>query len=286
MRTTSKLAGLLDLTEVGELRWTTASDNLGLPQLFGGQLVGQTLVAAGRALGDDKTIHSSYTSFLRAGRHDEPLTLAAEVVRAGRQQATIRVEVLQGDRLLCVSTVTGGVVDDGIAHQRPAPQTRAPHDSPPFAEMAEADGGLSAMWDGMDSVEVRVGDVDPAAHAAHSAAPPVHVWMRATDELPDDRLFHIAAAGYQSDLMLMSTAVTPQGLAVGMENTFARDWWAVSLDHAMWFQGDFRADDWLMWEHVTPMAHASRALVQATAFTADGAAVCHVTQQALLRRQA
>ena len=81
MRTTSKLAALLDLTEVGELRWTTTSDNLGLPQLFGGQLVGQTLMAAGQALGEDKAIHSSYSSFLRAGRHDEPLTLAAEVVR-------------------------------------------------------------------------------------------------------------------------------------------------------------------------------------------------------------
>ena len=108
--------------------------------------------------------------------------------------------------------------------------------------------------------------------------------MRAVEPLPDDRAVHRAALAYASDLMLMGSAVAVHGVPVGHESTLASTWWGISLDHTLWFQGDVRADDWLLYEHATPMAYSSRALIQAAVFDRARQPVCQVAQEAILRK--
>lgn len=107
--------------------------------------------------------------------------------------------------------------------------------------------------------------------------------MRSVDPLSDDVVVHRAALAYASDLMLMSTAVTPHGHVSGHERSLARTWNAVSLDHTMWFRGSPRADEWMLFEHTTPMAQAGRALIEAAVFDQAGTSICHVAQEALVR---
>lgn len=119
--------------------------------------------------------------------------------------------------------------------------------------------------------------------ATQSARAPDNVWMRSSEALPDDPLLHRAVIAYASDLLLMTTALGPHGVAMGQDNTLIRNWWAVSLDHSIWFHNTCRADEWLLFEQTTPVAHASRALVNAAVFDEAGRPACQVSQEAFIR---
>jgi acyl-CoA thioesterase-2 len=275
------LAELFDLDRHDDDTWVGRTDGLRLPQLFGGQLVGQSVVAAAASV-DGKDVHSTHTTFLRPGAAGTPVTFRVERLRDGRQISTREVSAWQDDRLLCRTVVSCAVRADGISHSRPAPSTARPDDCPDIREVAAADGGLGEFWDDFASVEVRLAP-DLPGRPAHSASPANGVWMRSVDALPDDPVVHRAAFAYASDLMLMSTAVTPHGHVSGHERSLASTWNAVSLDHAVWFRGTPRADEWMLFEHTTPMAHAGRALIEAAVFDERGASTGHVVQEALVK---
>lgn len=279
--TTLDLAALFDLTEGAPDTWEGRQDGLRLPQLFGGQLVGQSIVAAGRTVAN-ATVHSTHTTFLRGGSTDRPVTFVVERLRDGRTISTREVSARQGERLLCRTIVSFAADRPGLSHARPAPSTPGPLDCPSLDEVAAADGGLGEFWEDFASIDVRVAP-DVEGPVPHSASPPNGIWMRTSTPLPDDPLVHAAAVAYASDLMLMSTAVTPHGHTTGHERSLAARWDAVSLDHALWFRRIPRADDWLLFEHTTPMAAAGRALIEAGVFDLAGDPVCHVAQEALLR---
>ncbi|MFI5430119.1 acyl-CoA thioesterase [Aeromicrobium sp. UC242_57] len=231
---------------------------------------------------DDKLVHSSHTTFLRGGLSGLPVTYQVNRLRDGRNMATREVSAWQGDRLLCRSTISCAAPSEGLSHSRLAPQYPGPDDCPSLQEVSAVDGGLGEYWDDFSTVEVRLAP-DPAEQAPHSAAPPNAMWMRCTDQLPDDPLVHRATLAYISDLMLMSTAVTPHGHVSGHERSLASRWNAVSLDHSMWFRGDIRADEWMLFEHTTPLAHEGRALIEAAVFDQAGTSLCQVAQKLLIR---
>lgn len=280
-QSTLGLAALFELDRVGDDTWLGRTDGMRLPQLFGGQLVGQSIVAAGASV-EGKTVHSTHTTFLRAGASGQPVTFAVERLRDGRTISTREVSAWQGERQLCRTIVSCAVETDGLTHSRPAPTTPGPEDCPTLEQVAEIDGGLGSFWEDFGAIEVRLAPDVPGV-VPHSAAPANGVWMRSTDQLGDDPLLHQAALAYASDLMLMSTAVTPHGHVSGHERSLASRWDAVSLDHTMWFRGATRADEWLLFEHTTPMAGSGRALIEAAVFDLDGTTVCHVAQEALFR---
>ncbi|GAA0954932.1 acyl-CoA thioesterase [Actinocorallia libanotica] len=278
------LADLFDLEQVESHEWLGRNDLLQLPQLFGGQLVGQSLMAAGLSIGPDKRVHSLHTVFLRAGTSSEPVRYRVEDLHTGRSRSTRQVSALQGDRLLCRSLVSAGDDKGGISHARPAPDSGTVEESSPLSALAEDDGGLGDFWSGFEAIEIRVAPPAEDERVQHPAATH-NIWMRAAEPLPDDQLIHRAAVAYASDLMLMGTAATAHGVPLGHERTLMEQWWGLSLDHTIWFQDDVRGDDWIVFEHNAPMAHASRALIQAAAFDRAGRAVCQITQEALLRRR-
>lgn len=280
---TASLSDLFTLEQTEGDTWVGRTDGVNLPQLFGGQLVGQSIIAAGTSV-EDKIIHSSHTTFLRSGTSGTPVTYRVNRLRDGRTISTREVNAWQGDRLLCRTTVSCAADSDGISHRRAAPTTAGPDDCPDIREVAAADGGLGEFWQDFTSVEVRVAP-DGTSHVPHSASPPASIWMRSVDDLGDDPLMHRAALAYASDLMLMSTAVTPHGHITGHERSLASRWVAVSLDHTVWFRGDVRADEWMLFEHTTPMAHAGRVLIEAAVFDSLGDPICHVAQEALVRAQ-
>lgn len=281
MQKTASLAELLELEHTDDDVWTGRADGLQLPQPYGGQLVGQSIIAAGASV-EGKTVHSTHTTFLRGGDTSLPVTFHVERLRDGRTMSTREVSARQGDRLLCRTIVSCATQGEGMSHSRPAPATPGPDECPTLAEVAEADGGLGEFWEGMGAVEIRLVP-DVPGPVAHSASPTNGVWMRSTAPLPDDPLLHQAALAYASDLMLMSTAVTPHGHISGHERSLSKTWDAVSLDHTMWFRGTTRVDEWMLFEHTTPMASSGRALIEAAVFDLTGDSVGHVAQEALFR---
>lgn len=274
-------AELFDLERTDEDTWIGRNDGMRLPQLFGGQLVGQSIVAASASV-EDKLVHSTHTTFLRGGATGEPVTFRVERLRDGRRLSTREVSAWQGDRLLCRTIASCTVATEGLSHARPAPNAPAPEECPTLTEVAEADGGLGEFWEDFAAIEVRLIPDVPGA-VPHSAAPINGVWMRSIEKLPDDPTVHLAALAYASDLMLMSSAVTPHGHISGHERSLSNRWEAVSLDHTLWFRGTTRADEWMLFEQTTPMAGSGRALIESAVFDLTGEPVCHVAQEALLR---
>lgn len=281
MQATSSLTTLFTLEQSDDDTWVGPTDGVRLPQLFGGQLVGQSIIAAGASV-EDKLVHSSHTTFLRPGLSGIPVTYKVNRLRDGRTMATREVGAWQEDRLLCRSTISCAAPSEGLSHSRTAPVHPAPDDCRDLLDVAAEDGGLGEYWDDFASVEVRLAP-DTTEAVPHSAAPPNASWMKVVERLPDDPIVHRAALAYASDLMLMSTAVTPHGHVTGHERSLASRWNAVSLDHSLWFRGEIRADEWMLFEHTTPMAHEGRALIEAAVFDVDGTALGQVAQEALVR---
>jgi acyl-CoA thioesterase II len=282
----SDLTSLFDLERVDDAVWVGLSDRLHLPQLYGGQLVGQSVMAAGRSIGPEMRIHSSHTSFLRPGTPGRPIRYQVEDVTSGRRRGVRDVSAWQEDRLLCRTIVSATVEDEsGIQHARSAPVVGPPAEAVPLADLAESGAGLGPWWEQFEAIEVRVDQRDPRPDAPHSAVTPALLWMRTTEPLPSDPLFHRAALAYTSDLMLMATAAAAHGIPVGHESRLAESFWGISLDHTLWYQGDLAADEWLLFEQVSPMAEAGHTLIQSTVFDPSGRPVGHVSQEALLRPQ-
>jgi acyl-CoA thioesterase-2 len=105
------------------------------------------------------------------------------------------------------------------------------------------------------------------------------VWMRVASKLPDDPLIHRALATYASDHTLLSVVMRPHGVTF-----MSRGVMAASLDHTLWFHRDFRMDDWLLYDQVSPVAFGSRGLALGRFFTRDGVLVASVAQEGLVRR--
>ena len=290
------LTSLLDLERIDEDRWLGPVDPVDLPQLYGGLLVAQSLVAGGLSCDPRARVHSSHTTFLSAGTAGEPVEYRVEELLTGRRRSTRDVGAWQHGRLLTRTLVSAAAPGEELPYSPAAPadpSALAPagrvEDAVPMAVIAEESGGLGPWWSQFHAVEARLATPDgpggPDGPSGPDGQGDVRLWMRTSERLPDDPLVHRAALAYTSDLLLISTAAVVHGVPFGHETTLAAAWWGISLDHTMWFADDLRADDWLLHEQVSPVGHDGRVLVQSGVRDLAGRRVCGLAQEALLRRQ-
>ncbi len=112
-----------------------------------------------------------------------------------------------------------------------------------------------------------------------AGGPPLqNVWIRASGHLPDDPSIHQCVLAYASDMTLLDTALVPHG-----RNFFDPEMKMASLDHALWFHRDFRADHWLLYAQDAPSAHGARGFTRGSVFDRDGKLVASVAQEGLIR---
>jgi acyl-CoA thioesterase-2 len=264
----------LALRPAGDDVFVGDSIAMGLPRIFGGQLLAQSLVAAARTVSSGAAAHSLHLYFLRPGDPLRPVELAVERVRDGRRHAVRSVRAVQDGRVLTTMTAsfTPGLPPGTGApdHQAPAPVARAPQHLPTLAEYTEQWGGLSDLWGGLEAVEVRV---DPDA--------PNLVWLRLNDAAPGGVLLHQALLAYLSDVTTMAAAMVPHGVPIGIEQLDGLVWDGVSLDHAIWFQRAARADDWLLFVQQSPSTCGGRGLARADVYRADGVLAASLAQEGL-----
>ncbi|HVT36326.1 MAG TPA: acyl-CoA thioesterase II, partial [Nevskiaceae bacterium] len=122
--------------------------------------------------------------------------------------------------------------------------------------------------------------VEPWNPLAPVARPPQQaIWFRAAGKLPDDPMLHRCVLAYASDFNLLSTALLPHGVT-----WFSRDMVVASIDHAIWFHRDARADDWLLYVMDSPSSQSARGLSRASIFARDGRLVASIAQENLMRR--
>jgi len=264
------LIDLLDLEqiEVNIFRGRSPSD--WRQRVFGGQVAGQALVAAGRTVPADRPVHSLHAYFIRPGDPAVPIVYTVERVRDGRSFTTRRVAAIQHGKTIFTLSASFHHPEPGVEHAEAMPAV------PAAESIARPDHEFFA-GNPIDLRFVGTAGGDPAgvrvAGTEHNL-----VWLRANGELPDDPLLHVCLMTYASDLTLLDSVLRRHGLSWSDGQTSG-----ASLDHAMWFHRPFRADRWLLYDQESPVAAGARGLARGQVFTEEGELVVSVVQEGLVR---
>ncbi|MDQ6874450.1 MAG: acyl-CoA thioesterase II [Actinomycetota bacterium] len=275
-----RLVAILDLEPVEENIFRGRSPEESLQRVFGGQVAGQALVAAGRTVPTDRPVHSLHAYFLRPGDPAVPIVYLVDRIRDGRSFTTRRVVAVQHGRPIFNLSASFALEESGLEHQVGMPAVPAPADLPTFAQRTAPFGDRLGPFVRLPRpIDLRYVDDPPwVSRDAGPRRPAQRVWMRADGVLPDDPLVHVCALTYASDMTLLDSVLAAHGLAWHLDDVVG-----ASLDHAMWFHRPFRADEWLLYDAESPSAHGARGLATGRIFAADGRHVVSVVQEGLLR---
>ena len=274
------LLAILDLEPLEHNLFRGRSPRSGWQRVFGGQVIGQALVAACRTV-EGRDPHSLHAYFLLGGDPKVPLIYEVDRIRDGGSFTTRRVLAIQHGRPIFAMSASFHVREPGFDHQMPMPDVPGPDALPPGAalDMGLIPDPVRAYFTAESPVEFRPVDRDRYA-AREPGAPRFKVWMRATARLPDDPAIHRAVLAYASDLTLLDTSLIAHGRTV-----FDRDIQPASLDHALWFHRPFRADSWMLYAQDSPSTGGARGFSRGLIFTQSGELIASVAQEGLIRER-
>jgi acyl-CoA thioesterase-2 len=282
-RALDQLIDLLALEQLELNLFRGLSPDENRQRVFGGQVAGQALIAAGRTV-DRGVVHSLHAYFLRPGDPLVPIIYDVDRIRDGKSFTTRRVVAIQHGRPIFNLSASFQVEEPGPEHQYRMPDAPDPESIPPIEERLApyADRFPPDMLEWLRRerpIESRSVDLprwlDPKPGEREAEQ---FVWIKTNGDLPSDPLLHACVVAYASDLTLLDTAMLPH----------ARSWdddrfQVASLDHAMWFHRPLHADQWLLYHQKSPSARGARGLAEGFIYRQDGALAVTVIQEGLIR---
>lgn len=272
------LVSLLDLESIEVNIFRGVSPDESRQRIFGGQVAGQALVAAARTIDDDRPVHSLHAYFLRPGDPSVPVLYEVDRIRDGRSFTTRRVVGIQHGRAIFNLAASFHIREEGLEYLEPMPDVPPADGLPTRAERFEEVGIEDPFKDHAHPLDMRYITTSPLRRT--KPLPPVQqVWFRADGKLPDNQVLHTCLLTYASDMTLLDTTLLPHGTG-SIDQTIQM----ASLDHAMWFHGEFRADEWLLYDQHTPASTGARGLATGRVFTHDGRLIASVVQEGLIRK--
>jgi acyl-CoA thioesterase-2 len=277
------LLRVLDLKPLGEDRFEGPRRTDGIGRVFGGQVIAQALTAAQATAPEDRPAHSLHAYFLRGGNEDLAIEYRVERGFDGGSFANRRVIALQEERQILACSVSFQRREDGPHHQAavmpdvPAPEALEADRALLERHRAEIEAGAPPIMLRAHPMEMR--PVHPEVLLSREpSAPEQCIWFRARAPLPDDPRVHRAVIAYFSDMRLMTTCLLPHGLSF-----ILGDVRGASLDHALWFHADARADEWLLYATESPWSGHARGLNFGRIYTRDGRLVASTAQEGMFR---
>lgn len=278
----NELLRLLELEKIEENIFRGNSQDLGFGNIFGGQVLGQSLSAASQTVPEERGVHSMHGYFLRPGDPARPIVYQVECIRDGKSFTTRRVVAIQKGRAIFSMSASFQVNETGFEHQMDMPDIPKPDDFLSEQEIArramdQIPAQIRARILCAKPIEIR--PVNPINPSSPQKEKPVrYVWFKAIDKMPDNLFIHKYMLAYASDFGLVTTSLYPHGHTFWDSNMQV-----ASLDHAMWFHRDFRMDDWLLYAIESPSASKARGLNHGHIFTRDGLLIASVSQEGLIR---
>ncbi|ALU40363.1 acyl-CoA thioesterase II [Kocuria flava] len=249
-------------------------------RVYGGQVLAQATTAAMRTVDEERVVHSLHAYFLRPGDVSEPITFGVERIRDGRSFSARRVHAYQRGRAILSAIASFQVPAAGLEHQDEAPRGMPDPESLPSAR--ELLGHIDAPEARAVAYE-RPFDIryitEPIYFRPDRSGEPYNaVWIKTLKPLPDDPDVHRAALAYASDYTLLEPVLRLHGktwVEPGMN--------IASLDHAMWWHRQARADEWVLYVQSSPNASSARGLGVGRMFTRDGVLIATTAQEGMLR---
>lgn len=278
-----ELLRVLDLENLEHNLFRGRSPQAGWQRVFGGQVIGQALVAANRTV-EGRQCHSLHGYFMRPGDPEVPIIYQVQRLRDGRSFATRLVNAIQHGEAIFAMLASYQVVEPGFEYAMQMPDVPKPEDLPEEAELRKlieerAPEEIKRYFNRARPIELR--PTDYAHYLTHDKLPPQqYIWVRATDALPQDVTVQQAALAYMSDMALLDTSLFPHGLSV-----FSNEVQSASLDHAMWFHRPFRVDEWLLYATDTPSSSGARGFNRGFLFDREGRLVASTAQEGLIRKR-
>ncbi|MAA66841.1 MAG: acyl-CoA thioesterase II [Alteromonadaceae bacterium] len=280
---TRKLVELLDLAPIGDDHFQGESEDLGFENVFGGQVLGQALMAASRTV-ENRTAHSLHAYFLRPGNTRLPIDYEVQRVRDGGTFSVRRVIARQDGKEILTGSMSFQVEEPGFDHQVPMPEVssfdklKSEHT---YALMLKQYIPENRREKFTRDRPIEIRPIDPVNPLKPEPKDPQkQAWFRAQGDLPDDPVLHRCLLAYSSDFGLLGTSLHPHGVSFmnkGMQ--------VASLDHSIWFHREFRMDDWLLYDKDSPSASGGRGFNRGNIFNREGVLVASTCQEALIRQR-
>jgi len=280
-----RLADLLALLELEQLEvnlFRGESRDIGSPQVFGGQVLGQALSAAARTVDSGRVVNSLHAYFLRRGDCNAPIVYQVDRSLDGHSFSNRRVVAIQHGQQIFNMAASFQVGEPGFDHQIempavPPPEELSGNSAPPPQLLARLPERVRRFFEQPRPFEFRM--VQPIDYLAPKRQPAVRqIWFRAVAALPEDEMLHRRLLAYVSDFFLLDTTTLPHG------TSFVRPSLVMaSIDHAMWFHRPLRVDDWLLYAMESPSASGARGFARASVFSRDGRLVASAAQEGLVR---
>jgi acyl-CoA thioesterase II len=274
-----ELLNLLDLERIEDNLFRGDSRDVGAPQVFGGQVLGQALVAASRTV-EGRQVHSLHAYFLRRGDLSVPIVFEVDRSRDGGSFTSRRVAAIQHGQQILTMSASFQDPEPGLDHQAPMPEAPPPESLRDLAEL-EAEviermpQKVTGYFRNQRPFEFRA--VNPDDYLTRDKRPARKlVWFRVVGKLPDDQALHRCLLTYVSDYHLLATATMPHGVNF-LELQVA------SIDHAIWFHRDLRVDQWMLYAIESPSASGARGFSRGAIYSRDGSLVASVAQEGLIR---
>ncbi|WP_020407430.1 acyl-CoA thioesterase [Hahella ganghwensis] len=277
-----KLMDLLTLSPLDECLFKGSSEDLGFKNVFGGQVIGQALMAAYQTVEPDRQAHSLHAYFLRPGDANHDIIYEVTKLRDGRSFSARRVAARQHGKEILTLTASFQADEEGHEHQMAMPDIKGPDGITSELEVYRKYKDLipEKIRDRFTRdrpIEIRpVNPMNPLAPEAKD--PYKYNWFKTTRKLPDEVYWHHCILAYSSDFGLLGTSLYPHGLSF-----FSRDLQAASIDHAVWFHRDFRVDDWLLYSMDSTSTTHARGLNRGMIFDLEGRLVASTAQEGLIR---
>ncbi|MCQ4119137.1 acyl-CoA thioesterase [Rhodococcus tibetensis] len=274
------LLHLLDLEKTGEDTYRGRHPAQVGSRTFGGQLISQALVAAGRTVSGERAVHAVNAHFIRGGDVKEPIEYRVDRHRDGRAFANRQVTALQNGQELFVMLAAFQDWGKGLEHAVAVPDVPFPETLPPLGDhFVGYEDRLKMFVDALKPIDMRYAN-DPSWIMKGTGEKLTHnrVWMKADGDLPDDPLIHVAVMGYSSDTTVLDSIITTHGLSWGLDRIVA-----ATVNHSMWFHRPFRFDDWTLYATESPVAAGSRGLATGRFFSLEGELLATVVQEGLIR---
>lgn len=275
----NNLLSLLDLEKIEEGLFRGQSEDLGLRQVFGGQVVGQALYAAKETVPEQRLVHSFHSYFLRPGDSLKPIIYDVEVLRDGNSFSARRVAAIQNGKPIFYMTASFQAPEEGFEHQKTMPDAPAPETLQSETEIARSLAHLLPPV----LKEKFISDRPLEFHnplKGHVANPTRQVWIRANGTIPDDIRIHQYLLGYASDLNFLPVALQPYGIGF-----LEKGLQIATIDHSMWFHRPFNMNEWLLYSVESTSASSARGFVRGEFYTRDGVMVASTVQEGVMRNR-
>lgn len=283
-QTLANLVRLLKPEQLDHYLFRAQSEELGLPQVFGGQVLAQALLSAQKTVEISQYVHSFHSYFLRPGDSHRPIFYHTEILRNGKSLSTRRVKAVQQGEPIFYMTASFQAEEQGYTHQSTMPEVEEPHHLFNEQQLIKQLGdklppSIVEIFGRECALEIRPVQIfNP--FKGHKAEPVRQIWIRTSGTLAEEQSLHQALLSYASDFNFLAVSLQPHGRGIlepGLQ--------AATIDHSMWFHRPVNLNEWILYDIISPSASGNRGFVRGEFYNQRGELVASAVQEGVIRQR-